>query len=181
MGAPSFLSLAQLLPASSFELVCDTPKGHKSQYAPSTPPRRRRNRDASPSRSSGSSSSTSSSSSCNTNFINRWDTSHSCSNSPVKPQKPKVEHTMMMMMMPCKTLDDDNNNNNNAYPPPCTLRNVLKPVRRQSVDFCCTTKDGTESLVDVHHNLKTVDFLVNVLDNLTFLQEREDNVIFPTL
>lgn len=157
MGAPC---LADLFQASSFALVCDSARGHKSNHAPSAP---RRKRDGSPSRSNRKAIKTTTS--CAPK--NRWGTSSSlCSNnSPVMPQKPKVGDAPPSLKRLCR--------------PPCTLQNALKPVRRQSIDSVadlCSRSSLAESSNGSAGDMKTVDFLAKVLNNLTLLDDAEDGI-----
>ena len=139
MCAPHF---ARLLQASEFELVADTPKGHTSKFAPSTT---RRTSQGSPSRRNAPPQRPP---------LSRWDSSSSCRDSLVKPQKPKVDSppSLKRMMSP---------------PPPCTLRNVLKPVRRSSIDF-------QNKAIFLDKPLDTSAFLSDVLENFALLTERAD-------
>ena len=107
---------------------------------------------------------------------NRWDASNSCSNSPIKPHKPKIDGIAVTKTRRVgKGLDT-------KCPSPCTLHNVLKPVRRQSLDYCDTNGSNTDADDDDVKKLTTVDLLANVLDHLAFFDydhgEEEDNTIF---
>ena len=140
MCAPHFKSLLQ---ASKFEVVSDTPKGHTSKFAPAT---RRRQRDGSPSRNPKPSQQPP---------LSRWDSSSSCRNSPIKPQKPKVETPPSVKRMYCPT------------PPHCTLHNVLKPVRRSSMDI----GTGLDNLYSDNNAMDTSALLNNVLENFSLFKE----------
>lgn len=146
------LSLSELLQSSNILIVCDSPRGHKSNFAPSALCRRR---DGSPSPRSKS---------INTPLyppISRWDSSSSCSSSPVKPDRPKIGASSVVSV---KELCSS----------PCSLQNVLKPVRRLSMDV-----EFREILTQANGSMNTAKILADALDNLSLLPDDvDDNVLF---
>ena len=151
MCAPHFASLLQ---ASKFELVADTPKGHTSKFAPSN---LRRKRDGSPSRHSKTSSQQH-----HQARLSRWDASSTSHNSPTKPQKPSVDTPPSLKRICRASL-------------PCSLHNVLKPVRRNSMDTSGVSRD-----ICTPKSLNTAAILSNVLENFSLLTDdtSDANIIF---
>ena len=144
MGAPTFIDLFE---GTSIELVCDNPKGHQSDFAPSV--RKRKDDVYYTSPNSGAKKKLQ---------ICRWDSSSAGSkSSPTMPTKPSNRDTppsLKRMLSP---------------PPACTLHNVLKPVRRLSfekkLDDICGA--GTTK------NMSTADILSSVLSNLDLFDEED--------
>lgn len=153
MGTPSFALLFQ---GSDLKLVNDNPRGHRSQHAPS-PLRRKRDGSltsrpksctsppVSPTRSHGKKPQ-----------LSRWDTS-SCTNSPIMPTKldERCSPPSLKRML--------------ASPPSSassSLKNVLKPVRRQSID----TQDFDSFMYgsSTATIMSQAELLTTVLKNITF-------------
>ena len=143
-AATTFIDVFQ--GSNVLELVCDNPKGHLSDFAPSI---RKRN-------SSGSISPVAAPKKKLQHC--RWDSSSSsgCNSTPVKPAKTCYDSppSLKRMISP---------------PPSCLLQNVLKPVRRRSLENQLDAICGTRS----DKNMTTAEILSSVLNELDLLDEED--------
>lgn len=149
MGAPI---IADILHGSSFQLVCDNPKGHQSDFAPSI-----RKRSSSAIRSSPVAGPKKKLQLC------RWDAAPALKGNNAMPVKP--------IKKPSSSHDSPPSLKRLMSPPPASLKNVLKPVRRLSfekkLDEICGVDPDTK-------NMTTADLLSSVLNNLDLLDDDDE-------
>ena len=147
MGSLSFTDLFQ--GSTIVELVCDSPHGHTSRFVPPNASCRRSVPISTRVKPSPPKS--------------RWDSSSTCHNSPVKPQKSRLDSPLLLKHL-------------RTPPTPYTFQHVPKSVCHMpmTADF-----DDVCQTADKHRT--RANFLTNVLNNLTLIDDNEDDHTFDNI